>query len=318
MIIDSSEPNGYIPEVFRSSSQFKWLSTMLRVPPEGPGPFTFLMGNHLSPEEMARVYGIVENMYTDSTPKEITFNQPFYMMRYPITNAMFKEFIRSRSAARIPYQTTGEKYGTSWVLSEEKWREVKGANWKHPKGPGSSIKDMETYPVTCVTWYDAVAFAEWLTEQEQTIRGREDSFIYRLPTDAEWEYACRADSNYRAFWWGEELDDEHAIHRRRFHKYRSGPAPVEDTPERGRRRCNQWGFSDMIGNVWEWCTDHFYPNKTEYCILRGGSWGSSSVDGRMLCAFRGHIALDNRGDRNGFRIVYANPLFCKQECRGLS
>lgn len=297
-----------VPVSFREHSPLQAFACMLRVPPDGHPPFTFVMGNHESPLETVKKYGVTEAQYLDTYPRTVTINVPFYMMRYPVTNALFAEFIRACAVAGRPYATTAEQRGGAWVLSGERWASVQGASWRRPKGPGSRLDETDSRPVTCVTWHDAVAFAQWLTEQEQRLGSARDGYVYRLPTESEWEYACRAGSFSSGFWWGDKLDDEHAIHRCGQHKERSGPAPIEPDPQPGRGRCNNWGLCDMLGNVWEWCADYYDPAEPGHRVLRGGSWGSSSVPGRMLCFFRGRMLAGHAGDRNGFRIVYGHQI----------
>ena len=163
-------------------------------------------------------------------------------------------------------------------------------------------------PVSCISWHDALAFAEWLTAREHQHRGMPGVRVYRLPTEAEWEFGCRAGTDRRAFWWGEILDDEHAVHSCGRPECRLGPEAVESTPCAEEGRCNPWGLSDMLGNVWEWCLDTYADEQPHRRVLRGGSWGSRSSAGRMLCGFRGHMPADERGDRNGFRLVYSTRV----------
>ncbi|ETW94526.1 MAG: hypothetical protein ETSY2_49660 [Candidatus Entotheonella gemina] len=267
------------------------------------------MGNHEDNAVTIQKYGNTETNYQDAVLRAVTIPGPFYMMRYPVTNGLFAAFIRARQAEGNPYLTTAELRGNAWVLGGEKWSRVPDACWHHPKGTEYGINLNEMSPVICVALADAVEFAKWLTAKELQMGSAErDGYLYRLPTDAEWEYACRAGSVNTAFWWGDVLDDEHAIHRCGLHPNRTGPEPIEDHSVPGLRRCNAWGLSDMLGNVWEWTGTRYAPGENEDRVVRGGSWGSSSAAGRMLCCFRGRLKPDDRGDRNGFRLVYAPPL----------
>jgi len=262
------------------------------------------MGNSAPPADLIGRYGATESGYADSLPRTVTLANAFHMMRCPVTNALFAEFTAARLATGDPYLTAAERRGEAWVMAGERWKWVAGACWRHPKGPASTVDDKADHPVTCVTWEDADAFAEWLTRQ-QDHDAAGDGKVFRLPAEAEWEFACRA-GRQGAYWWGDDLGDQHAIHSvggpQRLH-----PEPVEQDPVAGRGRCNRWRLSDMSGNVWEWCQDSYLAGDPSRKVVRGGSWGSSSAAGRMLSGFRGQIPADNLGDRNGFRLVYASP-----------
>ena len=126
------------------------------------------------------------------------------------------------------------------------WTWTTGADWRHPQGPGSSIKGKDDYPVVQVAWDDAVAYAKWAGQ--------------RLPTEAEWEYAARggAKTNTR-FWWGNDFrpggksmantwDGDFPYHNTALDGYRL-LAPV------GKFPANGYGLYDMAGNVWQWTAD---------------------------------------------------------------
>jgi len=172
-------------------------------------------------------------------------------------------------------------------------------------------------PVVYVSWIDAKAFARWLTQQH---RGR---YEFRLPTEAEWEYACRAGTKTARFWgnnrenacsyaniadsqakdnwsyWStHDCDDGHAV-----------AAPV------GSYHFNGFGLHDMLGNVWEWCEDiysrnaylkheHNNPVNTKGSssrVYRGGSW--SSYVRHCRAAYRLHQKPDNKYYSLGFRLM---------------
>lgn len=129
------------------------------------------------------------------------------------------------------------------------WVVTPGASWKHPQGPGSSIKGKEDLPVIHISWYDAMAYARWAGK--------------RLPTEAEWEYAAYGGKIGQIFPWGDKLEEEenHA-------NYWQGNFPIENTNADGFEKlapvksfaANGHGLYDMAGNVWEWCSDWYHAN----------------------------------------------------------
>ncbi len=134
-------------------------------------------------------------------------------------------------------------------------------------------------------------------------------FGYRLPSEAEWEYACRAGTQTRR-WWGDEWDSSKANGKRSFEGGKTSPV--------GHYAANPWGLTDMIGNVWEWCADQYIENLSElpddgapyegsrksklsYRVLRGGPW---HVDPQELrSAVRGWNHPGLRYDLFGFRVA---------------
>ena len=130
------------------------------------------------------------------------------------------------------------------------WWEWKiGADWRHPNGPESTIEGKEDHPVVHIAYEDAQAYCQWA--------GR------RLPTEAEWEYAARANNADRKFFWGDDIS-QLSYHANSW----EGEFPVENTQEDGfERRApvmsypkNDFGLYDMAGNVWEWTSDWYNTN----------------------------------------------------------
>jgi sulfatase modifying factor 1 len=185
-------------------------------------------------------------------------------------------------------------------VTQGQWREVMGNNPSFFKACGDDC------PVETVSWNDVRDFIRNLNQKEGTDK-------YRLPTEAEWEYACRAGTG-TPFYFGNCLSTDQANY--------DGMFPIPGCP-RGefRRRTlpvgsfqpNAWGLYDMHGNVAEWCndwsggypsghiTDPTGPSSGQYPVLRGGSWGYSAANTRS--AYRYGYFPDGRGLSNGFRVA---------------
>ncbi len=178
-------------------------------------------------------------------------------------------------------------------VTQAQYQQVIGENPSHFRGDPQR-------PVECVSWEDAIAFCRRLSEQEAQ--------TYRLPTEAEWEYACRADTTTRYSFGKDpaELGD-HAW-------YRANSAGT--THPVTRKKPNPWGLHDMLGNVWEWCADGYSvdayarspaedppgSDSTTARVLRGGCWRDRQVD-RFRCAARLALPPIFRFDYRGFRVV---------------
>jgi formylglycine-generating enzyme required for sulfatase activity len=160
-----------------------------------------------------------------------------------------------------------------------------------------------------VSWGDCQEFLRRLTEREQKAGTLPEGAAYRLPTEAEWEYACRAGATtVWSFGDGEEGLAEHGWYA---DNSRRGPHPV------GRKRPNGWGLYDMYGNVGEWCQDRYgaYPTGDEadptgptsgdYRVLRGGGWHSDALFTGSACRSRANPEI--RGSGNGFRVARSLP-----------
>ncbi|MBL7649303.1 MAG: formylglycine-generating enzyme family protein [Candidatus Hydrogenedentes bacterium] len=178
--------------------------------------------------------------------------------------------------------------------------EVTQAEYEAVMGHNPAREKGATLPVDHVTWHDAVAFCDKLTAQESGMR-------YRLPTEAEWEYTCRAGTATR-YYWGDDPElasiGDHA-----FYKANSGGK----THIVGQKKPNPWGLHDMNGNVWEWCQDWmgpYVPEETkdpqgpaagEGKVCRGGCWAYEAS--RCRSAERNDAPADSAHVNLGFRVV---------------
>jgi formylglycine-generating enzyme required for sulfatase activity len=185
--------------------------------------------------------------------------------------------------------------------------EVTQAQWKRVMGSDPSKFKGADRPVEEVSWDDAVEFCEKLTEMEKKAGRVPEGMAYQLPTEAQWEYACRAGTT-TVYSWGDSISSKNASYDR---DYDDGTTPVGKYPP------NPWGFHDMHGNVWEWCADRYgtYPSGSvtnpegpsflgafSYRVERGGSW---IYDGTYLrSAKRTYYNPSNRYNNLGFRVGF--------------
>jgi uncharacterized protein (TIGR02996 family) len=240
----------------------------------------------------------------DETPHPVTLTKPFYLGAAPVSRGQFRAFVEAAG-----YVTDAERAaGTGWNAATGEW-EV-GYSWTIP---GWRQKDDE--PVVCLSWEDAIAFCAWLSQQE----GR----AYRLPTEAEWEYACRAGTS-TPFFFGATLSAQQANFNTEF-PYpdgEDGPPGVLGTTRPGRYPPNAFGLYDMHGNVWEWCNDwygfEYFESSRERDprgarngvgrVLRGGAWGLPARDCRSALRRCGRPEFSRYRDMvTGFRLALSMP-----------
>ena len=157
----------------------------------------------------------------------------------PVTVAQFRMFVEATA-----YTTTAEARGSAWNWTG-KWEEVKGANWAHPRGPDSDVKQKADHPVTCVSWHDAMAFCNWAG--------------VRLPTEAEWEKAARG-TDGRIWPWGNQKPNKELCN---FNMDVGDTTAVGSYP----KGASPYGVLDAAGNVWEW-TSSLWGEDVEQTYLR--------------------------------------------------
>ena len=191
-------------------------------------------------------------------------------------------------------------YLGKYEVTQAQWEGVMGNNPSHFKGADR--------PVEQVSWNDAVDFCKKLTEMEKKAGRVPEGMSYQLPTEAQWEYACRAGTT-TAFSWGNDINSTNANYN----------YIIRQTRDVGNYAANPWGFFDMHGNVWEWTADWYDatypvgnpvidaggPASGVYRILRGGSWGNAGTNARS--ARRNSNSAGIPGLRNygfGFRVGF--------------
>ena len=270
-------------------------------------PGEFMMGTTAEEREWANAHGCD----TKNTQREgerilrVAIKEGFWMGRTEVTVGQWKKFV-----AATGYVTDGEKAGESVTYNQEKkaWGRVTGANWKNP---GFSFTLQDNHPVSCISWNDARAYCEWLTETEKKMNTLPANKICRLPTEAEWEYACRAGTQTK-FWWGDSAE------KAKTHCNTTGMADgfefVSLVDSFGAQGRNAFGLADMLGNVCEWCLDEFdwagphaEPIKCNPGArsLRGGSFRDEL--GRIRCGYRYGYMMPYSASYYGFRVCCGVP-----------
>lgn len=250
------------------------------------------MGNPLSKEHWREDEGPPHEVCVDG----------FWMGKYEVTRAQFDSFIKATG-----YKTDAEKQG--WSLEYNgKWKKIQNVSWKNP-----GFNQTETHPVVHISKVDAKSMARWLSSQ--------GNGLFRLPTEAEWEYSCHAGVNlFRP--WGDNLEKSYLFANlydqtgKKQNNYPWEPLPCDDkaaeTAPIGSYEANEFGLNDMLGNVWEWTEDRhgwYDVNKKnnpiatqgDGYVIRGGAWNSGSD---TSCVRRENLGLETiRANNLGFRLV---------------
>ena len=218
----------------------------------------------------------------------VTFRKPFWMGKTEVTNGQYEQFVRESG------------YDGS--------RESDSDYLRHHKDWAKYASKEANYPVVCVSWHNAVAFCKWLTERERKAGRLPAGCVYRLPTEAEWEYAARGGKKSRGRKYSGS-DNPGAV---AWYGSNSGG----HTQPVGRKQANELGLHDLSGNVWEWCADHWHGSyqgapsdgsawvsggESSRRVLRGGSWGYPASGCRVADRVGSHpsITIYDRG----FRVV---------------
>ncbi|MES2317408.1 MAG: SUMF1/EgtB/PvdO family nonheme iron enzyme [Pseudomonadota bacterium] len=241
----------------------------------------FQMGSTEVERKRAMDAGSQKSWVERETPQRwVGIEQPIAMGRYPVTVAEWRQFVRA----------------TGWHPHGE-------VNWQSP-----GFRQTDEHPVVGVTWHDAQLYVRWLSAQTGQ--------PYRLPSEAEWEYACRAGTK-TAFSFGDQIDTSLANYDGNY-TYNGSPKGEyrQGTSRGGEFPPNPWGLFDMHGNVWEWVQDVVHDTydgapitgvawetggDQSRRILRGGSW---LYNPRYLrSALRNGFSATLSNDIVGFRVV---------------
>jgi len=261
----------------------------------------------------------------------------FWMDTTEVTNEQFAEFVKATNyltiaerqpdAKQFPGVPASELVPFSSVFTPpaadgpargifDWWKPVKGADWRHPQGPDTTISGKEKHPVVHIAWVDAEAYAKWAGK--------------RLPTEAEWEFAARGGLKNQTYAWGNEFKPGGKSMANTW----QGKFPKENTMEDGFRTtapvgsfpANGYGLYDMAGNVWEWCSDWYRADYFSYSPKSNPKGPDSSLDpmepnakkrvqkgGSFLCAesycaryqvgARHSGEIESAADHIGFRCV---------------
>ena len=273
----------------------------------------------------------------DETQHQVKLSD-FYMCQYAVTLAEFKKFIEQSG-----YQTDADRDGGSYSWTGSKWEKTAGVNWRcGVKGKERPAQEWN-HPVLHVSWNDCIAYCNHLSWQYDSplaydqhgnlldVQGRTTPDLkqvkgFRLPTEAEWEYACRCNTpTSMPFYTGLNLrtdqanyDGNYPYNNHSKGDYRGDTLPVNHFEP------NKWKLYNMHGNVWEWCYDWYDEKYYHTCkakglvenpigptsatarVLRGGSW--CNVAQYCRSAYRGAGTPSSRSCNGGFRLVFVPPF----------
>lgn len=244
-----------------------------------------------------------------SVPRHrVVIGRSFAIGKYAVTRGEFSAFV-----ADTAYHTTDKCWVYVDTGQRHEWQERSGYSWRNP-----GFSQTDRGPVVCVTWDDAKAYVAWLS--------RKTGNTYRLPSEAEWEYAARAGSQTARFW-GDAREQmcvyantKDLTFASTFNLVRESVSPCSDgyafTSPVGEFRANSFGLYDMLGNAWQWVEDcwnedyqgaptdgsSWLAGACDKRVMRGGSWGVDPWVVRTGYRFRG-AAATSQGAGLGFRVA---------------
>ena len=254
---------------------------------------------------------LTADFFKDEHPQHrVRITKPFYLGTYHVTRGQFRQFVKDSG-----YKTDAGKGETPGAFGWDSDKKEFGFNAKY-SWRNAGFEQTDEHPVVNVSWNDAMAFCNWLSKKE----GKS----YRLPTEAEWEYACRAGTTARHY----SGDDPESLAKVGNVADATLKAKIPDwkctikasdgyvfTAPVGKFKSNAFGLYDMHGNAWQWCVDWYGveyfakstaddptgPDSGDVRVLRGGSWSRGPNSGRS--AYRDWRAPGDRYYDAGFRVA---------------
>lgn len=260
--------------------------------------------------------------YPEEAPAQRVEVEGFWMDRAPVSNAQFQRFVKATGHVTVaerpadpslypeagperlvpasivfvpPAGPVGPSNPYTW------WQYIPGANWRHPEGPGSSIRSREHHPVVHVAWDDALAYAHWCGKQ--------------LPSEAEWERAAWGGREGCEFAWGDALHPNGVAMANTF----QGTFPHHNSCLDGYARtspvgafpANGFGLVDMIGNVWEWTDSWYGPHGKEHgaALAEGGCCATATA----MAEERARAASIDQSSQHGAsarKVVKGGSFLC--------
>ncbi|MEO0339260.1 MAG: formylglycine-generating enzyme family protein, partial [Bacteroidota bacterium] len=268
--------------------------------------------------------------YSNEKPIHSVTLSDYYISNHEVTFKEFKEFISSTN-----YKTEVEKDGGSYLWKESRWKKMNGINWRYDEEGNPRSTNTQNHPVIHINWIDAVAYCNWRSEKsglqrvytlaDSIVKANWDANGFRLPTEAEWEYAARSRGK-KEKWAGTSLEtnlenygnfcNHNCTLSWRDRKYNDGHkylAPIKSF------KPNDLGLYDMSGNVFEWCWDwygdDYYansnnandpkgPSSGSFHVYRGGNW--SGPNGYCRTSYRRSWGPGNSVPSAGFRVAMSS------------
>ena len=262
--------------------------------------------------------------YPDEAPAHQVAVDGFWIDATPVTNLQFTRFVKSMgyvtlservpNAIDYPGADPQQLVPGSIVFRQADrpvdlrnhlnwWAWVPGANWRHPEGPDSSLHGRDRHPVVHISFADACAYAEWSGAS--------------LPTEAEWEYAAWGGRAYAEYAWGDEFTPRGRYQANTW----QGEFPWQNLELDGYARtspvgafpANDYGLSDMIGNVWEWTTDWYQPHGDVVSVCCSGELLENPSGGQEALSIDGampQVKIPRRVMKGGSHLCA--PNYCRR------
>ncbi len=270
----SPSPDTAAPDMSAPVSEFAaTVAVAAAAPGEPPPGMVWIPGGEFSmgAADPPGMDSVGMSATTDSRPIHRVHVDGFWMDATEVTNGEFERFVgatkyvtvaeRKPRAEDFPGAPPENLVAGAVVFSPPShavplnnhfrwWSYVKGASWRHPEGPNSSLKGREKFPVVHIAYEDALAFAAWAGK--------------RLPTEAEWEFAARGGLSGKVYPWGDEFKPAGKwmanSHQGHFPDHDAGDDGFTGTGPVARFPANGYGLYDVAGNVWEWVSDWYQPD----------------------------------------------------------